>query len=48
MDYTCKAPFTGIIGGAEKRFAPGDKIPAKDAAELGLASKPDLATAVGK
>ena len=48
MDYTCKAAFTGVIGGAEKRFAPGDKITAKEAAELGLAGKPDLATPVGK
>ena len=48
MDYTCKAPFVGIIGGAEKRYAQGDTIPAKEAAEAGLSAKPDLAEKVAE
>ena len=37
--------FVGVIGGAELRFAAGQDISAKDAAEMGLAGKPDIATA---
>ena len=36
--------FVGVIGGAELRFAAGQDISAKDAAEMGLAGKPDIAT----
>lgn len=43
MEYVCIYPFTGAIGGVEKRFTPGDKITADEANELNLAAKPDLA-----
>lgn len=42
-DYTCTTDFTGIVGGKEVKFAPGQTIKAADAAELGLAGKPDIA-----
>lgn len=43
MDYVCTQAFTGVVGGAEKRFNPGDKITADDAVEMNLAAKPDIA-----
>ena len=39
----CARKFTGIIGGKEKDFRPGDTITAADAKELGLSEKPHLA-----
>lgn len=41
--WTATRAFTGMIAGAEKAFAPGDKITEADAKELGLTGKPDLA-----
>lgn len=35
--------FKAIVGGKEKTFLAGDKITEKEAKELGLASKPNLA-----
>jgi hypothetical protein len=43
MTYIAKVTFKGVIGGAEMTFAEGATISAADAAEMGLAGKPDLA-----
>lgn len=37
--------FSGIVGGKPKTFNPGDTITQKEAEELGLADKPELAAA---
>lgn len=37
------ANFKAVIGGKEKAFKVGDKITEKEAKELGLAGKPNLA-----
>ena len=44
--YRCIYPFVGVIGGALVQFAVGDKISAKDAREMGLADKPDIAEVI--
>lgn len=43
MDYQAKVDFIGVVGGKEVMFAPGDKITAAQAKELGLDRKPELA-----
>ena len=40
--------FIAIVAGAEVMYAPGDKIDAATAKELGLDGKPELAKKVGK
>lgn len=46
MTWRALVEFVGVIAGAEKPFAAGDEITDADAAELGLAAKPDLAEQV--
>jgi hypothetical protein len=43
MTYIAKVTFAGVIGGAEVVFPQGATISAADAAEMGLAGKPELA-----
>ena len=38
--------FKGAVDGAEVQFQPGDEIREAAALEMGLADKPDLATAI--
>ena len=42
--WTATRAFDGVIAGVEQHFAPGDQIPDEQAKEMGLASKPDIAT----
>lgn len=48
MDYEALVKFIGVVGGVEVVYAPGDVIPAADAAEMNLSAKPDLAQEVGE
>lgn len=42
--WRASVAFTGVVGGAEVQYQPGDIIPEKAAQELGLTAKADLAT----
>lgn len=48
MTYLALQSFTGIMDGAEVKFARGDVIGADAAAEMNLAAKPDVAEPVKK